>query len=99
MVASVEGAPSIAASTAATTNAGAITRSAVNVWVRGASVANNPAAHAIHNNVVAAMRGPSDHDSVAAAAAGPAVSGSVTHATRSSHKKPGRGRLTPFTCA
>ena len=83
---------------AATTNAGAITRSAVNVCGRGASVARSPTAHASQSSVAAATRGPSAHDSVAAAAAGPAVSGNVTQATRSSHRKRGRGRLTPFTC-
>jgi hypothetical protein len=95
-IASVDAEPSIAVSNAATTSAGAMTRNAVSVCGRGARVASRPAPHASHSRVVAATRGASDHDAIVASAAGPAVTGSVTHDTRSNHKKNGRGRMTPF---
>ncbi len=73
-----------------------MTRSAVSMIGRGASVASNPTAHATHNSTAPATRGPSDHDASEADAPGPAVTGRVTHATRSSHRKTGRGSGTPF---
>jgi len=96
MVAMVDASPSIATSTAPITNAGAMTRSAVSVIGRGASVASSPTAHAAHNSTAPATRGPSDHDASEADAPGPAVTGRVIHATRSNHRKRGRGSGTPF---
>src|SRR5436190_8680106 len=91
-IASVDAEPSIAQSTATTTSAGAMTRTAVSVCGRGASVARRPAPHASHSSVAAATRGASDHCSIVALTAGPAVTGNVTHATRSNQRKRGRGR-------
>src|SRR4051794_16163141 len=95
-IATVELAPSIAARIAAMTKLGAITRSAVSVSGRGASVARRPAAHANHNKVAAAARGALAHESIAADAAGPADNGRVTQATRNNQSMGGRARTTPF---
>ena len=77
--------------TASTTNAGAIDaqrgeaeRAAARSW-RAARRPTRPTAAP-----AAATRGASDQTRAPRAAAGPAVSGSVTHATRSSHRKGGR---------
>src|SRR4051794_37052331 len=97
-IAAVDASPAIAAHTAAITNAGAMTRNAVSMTGRGASVASNPAAHASQSSTAPATRGASDHDASESAAAGPAVTGSVIHATRNNHRKRGRGSGTPFRC-
>src|SRR5690349_13438955 len=92
----VDASPSSATSAAPITNAGAITRNAVSITGRGASVASSPSAHAAHNSTAPAIRGPLDHVARDADAPGPAVTGRVIHATRSSHRKRGRGSGTPF---
>src|SRR5713101_453468 len=84
IAAAVDGAPSIMAAMAPSNNAGAIARRAVSIGGRGAHVASRPIAHASQSKHSAAMRDALDQLSTLAAAAEPAVSGSDTHATRSS---------------